>query len=536
MAAARLSAPEGEREAVSGRRARVVRQAVLCPARAEEAAQMRFAVEDALNTADFADCGRLVLVRRLRLDGVPPRASPAWMSRALEAAWREVAARAVPAWHEGADRAEAVFFASRFEARLSWLARVAEAGAVSAWFWSAALPELRDEAWHGRPAALAAVVAALLREGPAALAHALAAWPPARLAALARPLEPSVHARLEAVLAPPSASAGVAGGAPAGPAPGAAHDAAAPAAASAALLEVARRLHAHSLAGSPASRWVAAVWLTAPASGPAAAPKDVAAQVERAVALARAPAGLAAAAAASVERPAAARCDAPAQRGGAVTSGAAVAQEAPGTFGARPGTGSLPEPAPDRAAAPPPVAAARPAARRVSVPWLPWLADASASACGGLVLLLNLLRALRFDDWWRAQPPALAADVAEALLWRALEQVGAPRDDAQRDWFRDAPTAAAPTRAEARRWLARSRRALRRHAHMSLRELVCRPAWVSATPTHIDVIQGLDAADLRLRRLGLDVDPGWVPWIGRVVSLHFIDPALLPRDGEAGHG
>jgi hypothetical protein len=32
----------------------------------------------------------------------------------------------------------------------------------------------------------------------------------------------------------------------------------------------------------------------------------------------------------------------------------------------------------------------------------------------------------------------------------------------------------------------------------------------------------LEAADLRLRRAGLDSDPGWVPWFGRIVSFHFV--------------
>jgi hypothetical protein len=26
---------------------------------------------------------------------------------------------------------------------------------------------------------------------------------------------------------------------------------------------------------------------------------------------------------------------------------------------------------------------------------------------------------------------------------------------------------------------------------------------------------------MRIRRAGLDIDPGWVPWLGRVVSFHY---------------
>jgi hypothetical protein len=30
-------------------------------------------------------------------------------------------------------------------------------------------------------------------------------------------------------------------------------------------------------------------------------------------------------------------------------------------------------------------------------------------------------------------------------------------------------------------------------------------------------------ADVRIRKAGLDLDPGWVPWLGRVLSFHYVD-------------
>ena len=48
-----------------------------------------------------------------------------------------------------------------------------------------------------------------------------------------------------------------------------------------------------------------------------------------------------------------------------------------------------------------------------------------------------------------------------------------------------------------------------------------RPALLSLTPTHADVCAGLRAIDLRVRRAGLDIDPGWVPWLGRVVAFRY---------------
>jgi hypothetical protein len=48
-----------------------------------------------------------------------------------------------------------------------------------------------------------------------------------------------------------------------------------------------------------------------------------------------------------------------------------------------------------------------------------------------------------------------------------------------------------------------------------------RPARISLTPTHADVFFELSAASLAVRRAGLDLDPGWLPWFGRVVDFHY---------------
>lgn len=42
-----------------------------------------------------------------------------------------------------------------------------------------------------------------------------------------------------------------------------------------------------------------------------------------------------------------------------------------------------------------------------------------------------------------------------------------------------------------------------------------------ATATHLDVTLSLDGLWLPGRMAGLDLDPGWVPWLGRVVLVHF---------------
>ncbi|WP_129674654.1 hypothetical protein [Candidatus Chloroploca sp. Khr17] len=71
-------------------------------------------------------------------------------------------------------------------------------------------------------------------------------------------------------------------------------------------------------------------------------------------------------------------------------------------------------------------------------------------------------------------------------------------------------------------WLTATRRWLRRSpAHIGLHDLVTRPALISTTATHLDLTFDHSQTDLRLRRHGLDFNPGWVPWLGKVVSFHY---------------
>ena len=60
-------------------------------------------------------------------------------------------------------------------------------------------------------------------------------------------------------------------------------------------------------------------------------------------------------------------------------------------------------------------------------------------------------------------------------------------------------------------------RSLRR----ALSAVLVRAAEVTVDATHADVRFRLDDAELRLRRVGLDLDPGWLPWLGRVVLFHY---------------
>ncbi|MBX2802825.1 MAG: hypothetical protein KTR31_34405 [Myxococcales bacterium] len=74
-------------------------------------------------------------------------------------------------------------------------------------------------------------------------------------------------------------------------------------------------------------------------------------------------------------------------------------------------------------------------------------------------------------------------------------------------------------------WAGAALRWCRHGAELSPAQIVSRPAVVSATPTHVDVVMPSTAVSIDVRRWALDVDPGWVSWLGRVVSFHYVEPA-----------
>jgi hypothetical protein len=149
--------------------------------------------------------------------------------------------------------------------------------------------------------------------------------------------------------------------------------------------------------------------------------------------------------------------------------------------------------------------------------------DAIPTACAGLLFLLPVLARLGLPAWAERttlDPGGSTRDVLRTVLM----QLRMPRDDAIWAVLAGIDGTAPPTRpTAATRWLGALRRWLRQHAHISLEALVRRPGWIAVTPLHIDVFFRLADADMRLRRLGLDIDPGWLPWFGRVVAYHYGD-------------
>jgi hypothetical protein len=152
--------------------------------------------------------------------------------------------------------------------------------------------------------------------------------------------------------------------------------------------------------------------------------------------------------------------------------------------------------------------------------------DGAPTTGGGLLFVIPLLQAAGFAAWLAERPALAAARLPERLLLLLAAHAGLPPDDPIVEWLaataRDAPTAEGAEDA-CRMWRAGLRGWLARRARLTLRELIVRPALFAVTPTHVDLTFDLAQADLRIRRLGLDVDPGWVAWLGRVVSFHYDD-------------
>jgi hypothetical protein len=71
-------------------------------------------------------------------------------------------------------------------------------------------------------------------------------------------------------------------------------------------------------------------------------------------------------------------------------------------------------------------------------------------------------------------------------------------------------------------WSTAASRWLQRFTPLSLPDLVQRSGRIAATRTHIDVFFDMQQTDIEVRRAGLDFDPGWVVWLGRVIHFHYV--------------
>lgn len=143
----------------------------------------------------------------------------------------------------------------------------------------------------------------------------------------------------------------------------------------------------------------------------------------------------------------------------------------------------------------------------------------AATAAGGLLFLVPLLAHLGL-------PAALAdgsarGDLPQRIFATLLRRLSIADDDPAWQLCEARLLADAGADLDAVRWLATCRRHLRLQLGTGLYSLICRAAKMRVTVTHVDVRLPIEAVDLRIRRAGLDIDPGWVAWLGRVVRFHY---------------
>ncbi len=178
----------------------------------------------------------------------------------------------------------------------------------------------------------------------------------------------------------------------------------------------------------------------------------------------------------------------------------------------------------------------------------PLLGEATNAA--GLFFLLNALRRVGIVAALDACPALAESELVTHILMRLCACAGVADDDpilsclspaqesfvlppdelaghANEIWPRGF---AAPHVGEfdsnyfVRAWVVAVERWCWRAGRIRVRDIVTRNGRVWRTRTDLDVTLPLSAVDIRIRRVGLDIDPGWLPWFGQygcVVRFHY---------------
>ena len=169
---------------------------------------------------------------------------------------------------------------------------------------------------------------------------------------------------------------------------------------------------------------------------------------------------------------------------------------------------------------------------------------------GGLYFLVPVLRHLGVDKVMEFCPALQEAGFPQHLLNLVGTQCGVTPDDAALAYLKEAatpfllveglredqravlwppnmpglPRVHLDADALLRLWAVAVRRWCRRTGGLSAKEIVLHPGRVWTARAELDLTLPLSRADVRIRRIGLDIDPGWVPWLGRygtVVRFHY---------------
>lgn len=463
------------------------------------ASRVQAATEEALRLA-APDDARLLVLRRLDLGRLSIGAHPVhWAARA-DGRLREAAAGAVHGATSDAFRAPAVWFRSRDEARALLVAELAAGRTPFAWFWRLAVPD-----WQGMtlPAWLPVLAAEAERSPARMVALSLAV----RRIAETGQLPALVAAfRMNAVAQVPITVA-----TPAGPGPATEEMAATGPSASVERVlarqarlpdAVLRAFRTHWQALPPHHRvavFLARLALVAASPELAAHPSALAEEARLLLQSLHAP---------------------PASRS------AAAAQATPMIGNSQRSVSELSQ-APGSQTAAAAVAAAKPSPAATNrfdpAPEVAPVSHEQPSAAAGLWLLIGPLEQMRLGTWLAARPDLAAAGFGRALLRHIAQRDRVGDDDSVFALLPEPIFPFDPALLDA--WRIGLDRWLRRHTRRRLSDLVHRPGWLAASEATLLVRFRLDQADIALRLRALDVDPGWVDWLGLEVTYAYRDEA-----------
>jgi hypothetical protein len=486
---------------------RRVRQLQISASSPDDGRRVATAVADALHTASmpFAERGRLVVIRRLDLGRVSARANSVSLSLRLESALQEILWEAISFDASGADRASVVTFPDRASALAVLARRLATGLPVDDWFWESIVPGWRScsssERWifllcaaqSTEPAALcvASVFAEAVRAGQER--EFLAQFAAGAGRAWLKSLGWEYQDRMPPIVHLPALP----------------------------ILQIERLLRTWGCVDDRLV-WIA-VMLLVHKDPWCAEIKDLPEQVYSALkqiffANDANPGASSSAESKQIE-----------QRGSSPLKD--QEGDAPSTLGRIQSKEQLPALQNESIDA----------ERNV----LPLVLDGTATEFAGLFFLVRILQHLSFPEFLSASPQLLEGGFGARLLLYVGERVGLKPGDplaiallpdaeivlepgpfpypAPLNQLFSSPPPRCPLENPFDVWLAATRRWCRLQGRIGLINLIRRPGTIAFSPTQLDVSLPLKLTDARLRRLGLDIDPGWVPWLGRIVKYHYVD-------------
>jgi len=180
-----------------------------------------------------------------------------------------------------------------------------------------------------------------------------------------------------------------------------------------------------------------------------------------------------------------------------------------------------------------------------------WHCEGSPTQAAGFFFLLNALHRIGIAQALAGGSADATGDFVPRLMLDLAARARIPADDPIRQWLNSLAGESPheddvfpcditcwPLNLHSKRdaadgyylrrvWCLAVRRWSSRAARMSLPEIATRPGVFSINRTDLNVSMLLESADVRIRKAGLDLDPGWLPWFGRVVRFHYVLPGEL---------